>query len=178
MRDGVDALLSAGTEQHPGRLALAYGDEELDYAELSDRVDRLAGELRELVEPGDRVAVVAPNVPALAVALFAAWRVGAAAVPLNARLREYELRGVLPDAAPTAIVTIEAHAGYRFAEVIGSLLAELPSVRGCLVVDAAGDWSARGGRAPRTASGPPRSRPRSGPCSTPRAPRAPPRARS
>jgi long-chain acyl-CoA synthetase len=138
MRSGVDALLSASTEQHPGRLALASAEEDLDYATFAQRVDRLAGELGGLVEPGDRVAVVAPNVPALAVALFAAWRAGAVAVPLNARLREYELRQVLPDAEPVAVVTIGAHAGYRFAEVIGALLPELPTVGACFVVDATG----------------------------------------
>ena len=53
-----------------------------------------------------------------------------------------------PTPAPTAIVTIEAHAGYRFAEVVGSLLAELPSVRGCLVVDAGGLVSERREGAP------------------------------
>jgi acyl-CoA synthetase (AMP-forming)/AMP-acid ligase II len=141
--DGVYALLRASTEQHPGRLALAHDEDEVDYAGLSGRVDRLAGELRGLVAAGDRVAVVAPNVPALAVALFAAWRVGAVAVPLNARLREYELRQILPDAQPTAVVTIGAHAAYRFADVIASLLPELPTVRGCLVVDAPGELAER-----------------------------------
>ena len=76
-------------------------------------------------------------------ALFAAWRAGAVAVPLNARLREYELRRVLPDARPTAIVTIGAHAAYRFADVIASLLPELPTVRGCFVIDATGEIAER-----------------------------------
>ena len=143
MHERVDALLSTTTQQHAERLALAHGEDELDYAALSERVDRLAGELRGLVVAGDRVAVVAPNVPALAVALFAAWRAGAVAVPLNARLREYELQRVLPDARPTAIVTIGAHAAYRFADVIASLLPELPTVRGCFVIDATGEIAER-----------------------------------
>jgi fatty-acyl-CoA synthase len=84
------------------------------------------------------VAVVAPNSPALVVALFAAWRAGTVPVPLNARLREYELRQVLGDCEPAAVVTIGTHGGYAFADVLGALLPELPSVRGALALDAAG----------------------------------------
>jgi acyl-CoA synthetase (AMP-forming)/AMP-acid ligase II len=82
---------------------------------------------------------VAPNVPALVVALFAAWRSGAVAVPLNARLRDYELRGVFADAEPAAVVAVGAHQGYSFAELLATLLPELPTVRGCLLVDEAGE---------------------------------------
>ncbi len=88
---------------------------------------------------GDRVAIVAPNAPSLVIAMFAAWRAGAQVVPLNARMREYELRRVLADAKPAAIVSIAAHQGYSFADVIPSLLPGLPTVRGCLLVDESGD---------------------------------------
>jgi fatty-acyl-CoA synthase len=83
--------------------------------------------------------VVAPNVPALVIAMFAAWRLGAVAVPLNARLREYELGQVLADAEPAAIVSIDSHGGFSFADAVRSLLPALPTARGCLLVDASGE---------------------------------------
>lgn len=88
-----------------------------------------------IAAPGQRVALVAPNVPALVIAMFAAWRLAAVAVPLNARQREYDLARVLADAEPAAIVSVDSHAGYSFAEALRSLLPDLPTVRGCLLVD-------------------------------------------
>lgn len=102
-------------------------------------MDRLGRRLEGLAVEGDRVAIVAPNAPSLVISMFAAWRAGATVVPLSARLREYELRRVLADAKPAAVVSIAGHQGYSFAEVIPSLLPSLPTVRGCLLVDEAGD---------------------------------------
>ena len=102
-------------------------------------VDRLSGRISAFAGPGDRVAVVASNVPALVFALFAIWRVGAVAVPLSARLREFELTRVLGDAEPAAIVTIDSYQGFSLALLVEKLLPGLPAVRGCLVVDPLGE---------------------------------------
>src|SRR5207302_9451093 len=80
----------------------------------------------------------AANTPALVVGLFAAWRLGAVAVPLNARWREYELRRILQDAEPTALVAVERHGGYSFADLLPVLLPELPTLRRCFFVDPLG----------------------------------------
>ena len=84
------------------------------------------------------LALIAPNTPALVVGLFAIWRLGATAVPLNARLREHELRQILADAEPAALVSVAAHQGYSFRELVAHLLPELPSLRACLFVDPSG----------------------------------------
>ncbi|MBA3260871.1 MAG: acyl--CoA ligase [Thermoleophilaceae bacterium] len=131
-------MLQSSVERHPERPALIFGDRRLDYAALSTEVDRLADRLGALATRGERVALIAPNVPALVIAMFASWRLGAVAVPLNARLREYELRQVLADAEPAAIVSLDTHQGYSFADAISSLMPHLPTVRGCLLLDAEG----------------------------------------
>src|SRR5688572_8072848 len=57
----------------PGRLAVRYGSETLDYAALGERVGRMAGALRRAgVGEGDRVAVLSPNTPWHLAAHFAA----------------------------------------------------------------------------------------------------------
>jgi acyl-CoA synthetase (AMP-forming)/AMP-acid ligase II len=101
-------------------------------------VDALAARLGALAGPGERVALVSPNLPALPAALLAAWRVGAVAVPLDARLRDHDLAAVLADAQPAAAVSVAAHGGYSYADLLSSLLPQLPSARGGLVVDELG----------------------------------------
>ncbi len=63
--------------------------------------------------------------------LFAAWRLGAVAVPLSSRLRERELQLMLADAEPAVVVSVAAHGGYSFADVLPRILP--PSVRRCLL---------------------------------------------
>ncbi|MEU4233765.1 AMP-binding protein [Nonomuraea sp. NPDC026600] len=66
------------------------------YRELAERVDCLARALVALgVQPRDRVALWAPNVPEWVVTEFAAARVGAVLVPANPTYRADEIRHVL-----------------------------------------------------------------------------------
>jgi len=109
---------------------------------LSEAVDAFVARLGPLAGPGERVAVISPNAPALVIALFAAWRTGAVVVPLTARLRDYELRRVLADAEPAAIVSVSAHQGYSFRDLLTELVPGLPGLRGCLIVDEAGELEA------------------------------------
>ena len=89
----VEALLSGAAAAKPDHAALAYDEATVTFRELSCAADRLAAAVQ--ARPGERVAIVAPNAPALVVGLFAAWRLGAVAVPLSARLRRFELARTL-----------------------------------------------------------------------------------
>jgi fatty-acyl-CoA synthase len=83
--------------------------------------------------------VIAPNVPALVVAMLAGWRAGAVVVPVNARLREHELSRIVVDAEPTVVISVREHLGYAFTDLAPTLLAGLATLRFWLVVDAAGE---------------------------------------
>jgi acyl-CoA synthetase (AMP-forming)/AMP-acid ligase II len=63
------------------------------------------------------------------------WRAAAVAVPLNARMREYDLARVLDDAQTSVLVTVPEHAGYSFAELLPDLLRELPCLEACMLID-------------------------------------------
>ncbi|MEU8821933.1 long-chain fatty acid--CoA ligase [Actinoplanes sp. NPDC048796] len=77
----------------PDRVALVFGDASWTYAELRDRISRLAHRLRVAgADRGDRVAYLGPNHPALVETLFATHLLGAVFVPLNSRLTAAELR--------------------------------------------------------------------------------------
>ena len=135
----LDALLDAGVRRDLP--ALAWSDGVLSYEDLAQGADRLAARLEALGDglDGQRIAVAAPNVPALLVAMLAAWRVGACCVPLSARLREYELSRILEDAEPAALVAVPSHRGYSIRALAERLMPALPSLRGCLFVDERGD---------------------------------------
>src|SRR3954468_8989464 len=91
------------------------------YEALAERVMVTAGALAQLgVEPGDRVAVLETNSPAVLVALYAATSLGAGFVPLNYRARADELAHMLGVAAPRVVLV-----GERYAAVARAAVAEL-----------------------------------------------------
>jgi acyl-CoA ligase (AMP-forming) (exosortase A-associated) len=70
-------------------------------------VDRVAGGLAELgVQPGARVLINLPTSLEVVVALFAITRIGAIAVPTNPNLAGAQLRAILADSAPSAVVSM------------------------------------------------------------------------
>ena len=70
--------------EYDGRPCLRDGDTELTYAEFGARVEAAAEQFAEYgVVPGTVVAVMLPNRVELLVAIVAAWRLGAAATPIN-----------------------------------------------------------------------------------------------
>jgi acyl-CoA synthetase (AMP-forming)/AMP-acid ligase II len=89
-----------------GRSALVTVDgASIDHATLSSTVERLASQLRSAgLGAGDRIAIVLPNGPEMALVLLAAMSVGSAA-PLNPKYREEEFRFYLDDVRAAALVT-------------------------------------------------------------------------
>jgi long-chain acyl-CoA synthetase len=73
--------------------ALASGTKTVaTWSQMAARVASLAGGLRASgLAPGDRVALAASNSPDYAIALYAIWHAGLAAVPVNAKLHPREI---------------------------------------------------------------------------------------
>src|SRR5207237_10654160 len=71
----------------PGRLALidlADGERRYTFGELSELTNRMANAFRGLgLEPGDRIAVVLPQIAATAIAHAGAFKAGPNAVPVS-----------------------------------------------------------------------------------------------
>lgn len=90
----------------PGVIALVDDQGEHTYAELDQRVDRVAGALSSYgVKHGDRVAMLAWNAPEVVELVHAVSRLGAILVPLNARLRVEDLAFQLRDADVELLVS-------------------------------------------------------------------------
>src|SRR3979411_1090304 len=69
------------------REALVDGDLRLTYEQFFDRCDRWSAALQGLgVQPGDRVAYIAPNTHAQLESFYAVPQIGAVLVPVNYRL--------------------------------------------------------------------------------------------
>jgi long-chain acyl-CoA synthetase len=96
-------MLAAAADAAPERVALRCGDERLTYREYTSCVAGFAQNLRGEVR-GERVALIMTNSIDTAIATFATLAAGAQAVPLNPAYTSHELRSILADAAPTAIV--------------------------------------------------------------------------
>ena len=78
------------------RTAVIDDDVSFTYAEFEARVGRMTGTLRTLgIEPGDRVAVLAPNTHTMLALHYAVPRTGAVIVALNIRLTAADLAGIL-----------------------------------------------------------------------------------
>jgi long-chain acyl-CoA synthetase len=95
----------AATLRSSARPALRLGDAVFSYAALDDASARMAGLLRgHGVEPGDRVALMLPNVPQFAFAYYGILRVGATVLPMNVLLKRREISFLLADSEARLIL--------------------------------------------------------------------------
>src|SRR6184192_2633618 len=86
------SLLRAGLDANPEGLALICADTRWTWRTLDDLSDRLAVGLLGLgLNPGDRVASLMPNRPALIVHYLACFKAGLVATPLNYRYMAPEI---------------------------------------------------------------------------------------
>jgi acyl-CoA synthetase (AMP-forming)/AMP-acid ligase II len=99
-------VLDRNARAFGGRTALVTENgEERTFAELIQRVDRLAAGLAATgLGPGDRVAILAQNSAAYVELLFALARQGCVAYPLNWRLKPEEVARILERGRPRALV--------------------------------------------------------------------------
>jgi fatty-acyl-CoA synthase len=117
------AFLERTQRVFPDKTAVVYGPERSSWAEFGERVGRFAGALlRAGVEPGDRVAVLAPNVPAALMAHFAVLQIRAALVMINTRLNAEEV-GYILNHSGARVVLADPELAPRVAEAPGGLTA-------------------------------------------------------
>jgi len=91
-------ILSASAGRAPDDVAIKLDDAELTYGSLEHGAMRVAGLLRRRgVEPGDRVAMMLPNVPHFPLCYYGVLRAGAIVVPLNVLNKRREVAFYLRD---------------------------------------------------------------------------------
>ncbi len=104
------ALVRGAIDRDPAAPALIYFDAVIDHARLDDLSERMARHWHDVgVVPGDRIAVILQNVPQCAIAVIAAWKLGAVPVPMNPMYRSAELARLFADCTPRAIICHDDH---------------------------------------------------------------------
>jgi len=97
-------LLANATEQ-PEATVIRAGDRSLTYGELDRSARGVASSLRERgVAPGDKVALLVPNVPEFSVAYFGILYAGATVVPINVLAAAPEVTYFLEDSGARVLV--------------------------------------------------------------------------
>lgn len=126
--------LASYLEQHaigdPARVAVRFEGVSITYGQLNRDAGRLADALRQQgITAGDRVAIYLPNVPEFLTAYYAAQKLGAVAVTINAIFKTEEVRFLLGDSGASAVFTT--------AELTRYVPSDCPALRLRIVVDQA-----------------------------------------
>ena len=115
-------LLEQSCNKYKDRMAYHNMGAELSYSELDHLTRNFAASLQNMgLQPGDRIALMMPNILQYPVALFGALRAGLVIVNTNPMYTARELRHQLVDAGAKAIVVVE-----NFASVLESVRDEVP----------------------------------------------------
>src|ERR1700742_5051414 len=116
------AALVATAEEHGDRPAIRLDDQVLTYRGFLDAARAVGGLLRARgVEPGARVGLVFPNVPAFPVLFYGAMVAGCAVVPMNPLLTAREIQFYLEDSGMSLVLAWDqvAEAATQAAEEVG-----------------------------------------------------------
>jgi long-chain acyl-CoA synthetase len=101
----LPALPDLRADEDPSGPAVADDNTDLDNAQFLAAVQRAAASLRgHGVSAGDVVAIMLPNTASFVVALFAAWRLGAAVTPMNPSLTAAEVNYQISDASAKVLI--------------------------------------------------------------------------
>ena len=115
----------------PERTAIVFEGERYSYAQLKERVNRLADSLSRLgLEKGDRVAILQVNCNEYVEACFAVTKLGGIFVPLNFRAKAEELTHML-NAAEAKVFLV----GSRYFDLVNQMRPRLPSIKHFISID-------------------------------------------
>src|SRR5580693_8592498 len=108
----LSSLLDRAAAGQPDRPALKMDDLVLTYAQLREAAGRMATLLAAAgIEPGDRVGLMLPNVPAFPIAFYGALAAGAVVVPMNPLLKSREVGYYLSDSGARVVLAWHTAAG-------------------------------------------------------------------
>jgi len=144
----IPAMVTATVERFGDRPAVVDGETRLTWAELHEEAGRFGAALVEAgIEPGDRVALWAPNGAEWIVAVLGLFRAGAVLVPVNTRFKGAEAADILSRSRARALVTVTDFLGADHLGMLRSTGADLPDLRTVVVArgpapDDADTWDA------------------------------------
>jgi len=100
--------LSRTAAQFPDHPALIFMNAKIPYRQLNEMANRFANALIDLgVQPGDKVAMLMPNMPQLVAATYGVWRAGGVVVMNNPLYTDTDLEYQFKNSDSTILVTID-----------------------------------------------------------------------
>ncbi|HVV18264.1 MAG TPA: acyl-CoA synthetase [Pseudonocardiaceae bacterium] len=128
-------LVEHAVDLVPERVAVICGDQQVTFAELEARVNRLAHHLaRHGVRAGSHVGVYARNSIEAIEAMVAAYKLRAVAINVNYRYVQNELRYIFDNADLVALVHERS-----YADRVADVLPDSPLLRHTVVIDDGSD---------------------------------------
>lgn len=119
----------------PDRPAIVCGGKRVTYAEVSDRVNRLANVLGDMgVQKGDMVSILQVNCSQYVEAYFAAAKLGAIFVPLNFRAKSDELGYMLNNCEAKVLLV-----GERYVDLVNEMRPQLPKAEHFICIESKPD---------------------------------------
>lgn len=146
--DSIPAMAAATAERCGDRLAVVDGHTRLTYSELHDEARSFGAALvASGVEPGDRVALWAPNSAEWIVAVLGLLQAGGVLVPVNTRFKGVEAADILARSRARALVTVTDFLGTDYLALLEATGTELPDLHTVVVArgpapDAGVPWAA------------------------------------
>ncbi len=130
----IPAVVERAAAQFGSLEGLVDGDIRLTFAELAAQVDVAARAfIASGVEPGDRIALWAPNMAEWAIAALGVHRAGAAVVPLNTRYKGTEAAYILNASGARMLCTVTDFLDTDYVELLGDR-GEVPGVEAVVVL--------------------------------------------
>ena len=125
----VGDILGCNALNWPDRVGLVAGERRITFAELQRSVWRLAHAMYGLCRPGDRVGILAQNVPEYVEALYGVPSAGLVLTLLNYRLNPREWAWILGNAQARAVLVEQ-----RYLADLEPVLADVPGLEHVIVI--------------------------------------------
>lgn len=130
----LSMLLTKTARIFPEKAALIHGERQVTYARFNARANRLANALGRLgLRQGDNVAILQYNYPETFESLFACFKCGIGAVPINFRLHPKEFAFIIDHSEAKAVILSP-----EFNESIMEVRDRIPGARHLITIDGAG----------------------------------------
>jgi len=92
----------------PSKNAMIFLDAKISFKKMQSMVNKIANALIDLgVKPGDKVAMLMPNMPQIVIGSYAAWKIGAVVVMNNPLYTDHELEHQLNNSESTVLITLD-----------------------------------------------------------------------
>lgn len=129
----IGTLLTKIARTFPDKLAIVYGPKKLTYAQFNARANRMANVLNHLgVRQGDKVALLQHNYPQMLESMFACFKAGYGAVPINWRLHPKEFSFIIDHSEAQAVILSP-----EFNETIIHIRERIPNARHLITLSGA-----------------------------------------